>query len=97
MPYVLVFNQKEIASRIEDLARYMNLPNPSFNSFLDWVLQLRQDLKIPHTLADLGVSEDLIVDLSQRALVDPTAPTNPRPLDQASLEHLFTQAITGKI
>jgi hypothetical protein len=97
MPYVLVFNQKEIASRIEDLARYMNLPNPSFNSFLDWVLQLRQDLKIPHTLAELGVSEDLIVDLSQRALVDPTAPTNPRPLDQASLEHLFTQAITGKI
>ena len=97
MPYVLIFNQKEIEDRITDLARYMNLPNPSFTSFLDWVLQLRQDLKIPHTLAELDVSEDLIVDLSQRALVDPTAPTNPRPLDQDSLEGLFKNAISGQL
>ena len=97
MPYVLLFNQKEISDRIEALARYMNLPNPSFTSFLDWVLKLREDLSIPHTLADLGVKEDHLADLAQRALVDPTAPTNPRPLTQANLELLFTHALNGTL
>ena len=49
MPYVLRANQSVIASRIGLLARYLELPDPSFDSFLDWVLEMR-GLGIPHTL-----------------------------------------------
>ena len=53
MPYVLKRNEKAIKDKITDLSKYLNLPNPSFQSFLDWVIDLRKLLKIPHTLKDL--------------------------------------------
>ena len=52
MPYVLRANQSVIASRIGLLARYLELPDPSFDSFLDWVLEMRAALGIPHACAD---------------------------------------------
>ena len=52
MPYVLRANQSVIASRIGLLARYLELPDPSFDSFLDWVLEMRAGLGIPHAHAD---------------------------------------------
>src|SRR3954452_10279880 len=41
MPYVLVYNRQAIENRIERLAAYIGL-RPSFQVFLDWVLQLRK-------------------------------------------------------
>ena len=52
MPYVLRASQSVIASRIGLLARYLELPDPSFDSFLDWVLEMRAGLGIPHACAD---------------------------------------------
>ena len=53
MPYVLIRNREAIENKIVDLSRYLNLSNPSFNSFLDWILDLRKSLSIPHTLKEL--------------------------------------------
>ncbi|MAD61119.1 MAG: alcohol dehydrogenase [Myxococcales bacterium] len=97
MPYVLMYNRKENEEKLTSLCRYLGLSNPSGERFLEWTLSLREQLKIPHTLADLGVSQEHISDLASRALVDPTAPTNPRTLTQADLEKLFDAAIRGDL
>ena len=52
MPYVLEYNRKAIDERLTRLAAYLGLPNPSFKSVLDWILALRKEIGIPHTLKE---------------------------------------------
>ncbi|MEE8534339.1 MAG: iron-containing alcohol dehydrogenase, partial [Alphaproteobacteria bacterium] len=58
MPYVLDFNRAAIEERLTALARYLDLADPSFDAVKSWVLGLRRDLGIAHTLADLGVRDE---------------------------------------
>ena len=97
MPYVLVFNRSAIEERMTALARYLDLPQPSFQAVLDWILSLRKDIGIPADLAALGVSEDLVGQLAEMAAVDPSAGSNPLPLTVENLTTLFTHAIHGRL
>ncbi len=97
MPYVLAFNADAIEEKMTALARYLDLANPSAKSVLDWVLRLREQIGIQPTLAELGVSEDLIPRLARMALEDPTAPTNPVKLTVENLEGLYARAIRGEL
>jgi len=97
MPYVLMFNRAVVSEPLTELSRYLGLEAPSFDSFLNWVLSLRERIGIPHTLASLNVTEELIPTLATQAIADPTAPTNPRPLSQEHLEELFRRALQGDL
>ena len=97
MPYVLTFNAHVIEEKMTALARYLDLPNPSGKSVQSWVLALRHQIGIPHTLAELGVTEDLIPQIARMAVDDPTAPTNPVKLTVANLEALYASAINGEL
>jgi len=97
MPYVLVFNRSTIEDKMAHLARYLGLPKPGFDGVLNWVLELRRAIGIPHTLAQLNVDDAKLDTLVADAVVDPTAPTNPLPLDAASVRKLYRQALEGKL
>ena len=97
MPYVLTFNAHAIEEKMTALARYLDLPRPSGKSVQDWVLALREQIGIPHTLAELGVTEDLIPQIARMAVDDPTAPTNPVKLTVENLEALYATAIKGEL
>jgi len=96
MPYVLLANRSAVGDKLARVSRYMNLPNPGFGSFLDWVLQLRETIGIPHTLRDIGIDLDQSELVGQMAAVDPTAATNPIALDARQYAALFTRAVTGE-
>ena len=53
MPYVLQRNKLAIEKKIISLSRYLNLEQTNFDGFLKWILDLRTELKIPHTLKEL--------------------------------------------
>ena len=95
MPYVLEFNRPAIEDRMAALARYLDLPDPSFAGVLDWVLDLRERIGIPHALRDIGVDEPYARRLAPMAAADPSSPTNPVPLDAENLEALYLRAING--
>lgn len=97
MPYVLAFNADAIEEKMTALARYLDLPDPSGRSVQNWVLALRAEIGIQHTLAELGVTEDLVPRLAKMAVDDPTAPTNPVKLTVANLETLYSNAINGDL
>ena len=97
MPYVLEFNARAVEEKLTALARYLDLPNPSGASIRKWVLELRETIGIQHTLAELGVTEDLIPRLARMAVVDPTAPTNPVELTVENLETLYARALKGEL
>jgi hypothetical protein len=95
MPYVLLFNRPAIEGKMTSLARYLDLPAPSFQAVLDWILRLREEIGIPPTLAHLGVEEEYIERLAKMAAVDPSSAGNPVPLTVANLQQLYLNAING--
>ena len=95
MPYVLGFNRPAIEEKMAAAARYLGLPDASFGGMLDWVLDLRERVGIPHTLKDIGVDAPHARQLAPMAAADPSSPTNPVPLDAENLEALYLRAIDG--
>lgn len=96
MPYVLVFNRKAIEDKIKRLSAYIGL-RPSFRSFLDWVLELREAIGVPHTLAGLKVDDSKIDTIVAMAPKDPTAGGNPLPLDKRAARTLLRRALEGRL
>ena len=75
MPYVLKFNAPVITERIELLSKYLELENSSFDGFLEWVLHIRSELALPHTLKALDQEFNFEL-LSHMALKDPSTAPN---------------------
>lgn len=96
MPYVLVWNRAAIEQKLERLGAYLGLEQPGFESVLSWILELRQSIGIPSTLAELGVEEKHAATLAPEALADPSTGTNPLPItDAKDFERLFRNCING--
>ena len=95
MPYVLLRNKEVIENKIIDLSRYLNLPQPSFNTFLDWVLELRKSLSIPHTLKELIDDESNFEKMSVMAFNDPSTGSNPIELNDKDFLKLYQQSFDG--
>ncbi len=96
MPYVLVMNRPAIEEKISRLAAYLGL-GASFDAFLEAVLKLRQRLKVPHTLAGLGISGERREKIAEMALVDPTAGGNPLELTRVRALEIFDRALAGRV
>ena len=97
MPYVLTFNKRLIESRIVSICDYLNLEK-NFDSFLNWILDLRKELNIPHKLSDVVESSKIDLDkLSKMALEDPSTPTNPKKMTIDDMRILYEYSISGKL
>lgn len=97
MPYVLAFNRAAIDDKMARLAAYLGLKSPSFTAFLDWVLELRQAIGIPHTLEALGVPLNEMVRLADMAAVDPCAAENPIKMGPAEMRRVLDNAAAGRL
>ena len=97
MPYVLEFNRGAIEAKMARLAAWLGLPDPSFGGVMAWVLALRKEIGIPHTLKDLGVGTDRLDELSVMAAADPSAGGNPIPIGAPELKQMFIACIEGKL
>src|SRR3546814_13831530 len=71
------------------LAAWLGLKNPSFNAVQDWVLALREELKIPAKLDGLGVDGARTDEIAAMAADDPTAPNNPVPAGVPGTRRIF--------
>jgi hypothetical protein len=97
LPYVLAFNRCAIADKTDVIARVLNLPAGGYDGFLTWVLEMRRELGIPHSLAAIGVTADKAEIIGREAAIDPSAGGNPIPVDAAALERIFRAAVDGTL
>lgn len=97
MPYVLVYNRAAIEDRMARLARYLGLAKPGFVATLEWILELREDIGIPHKLAELGVDQARFDELASMAASDPCAPENPVPAGAAEMKGMYLAALEGRL
>ena len=97
MPYVLTFNKSVIKNKIVSICNYLSLNN-SFESFLEWILNLRKDLNIPHKLSDVMECNEIDLDkLSLMAFEDPSTGSNPKKITQEDLKEMYKKSISGEL
>ncbi len=96
MPYVLVRNRESIEKKIEHLSVSMGIKG-GFDGFLDWVLTLRRETGIPHSLAEILSADEVFRDIGRMAVIDPSAGTNPIALDANDYQLLAEAALNGKL
>ncbi len=97
MPYVLSFNKENIEERIISICDYLKL-GKSFDAFLEWILELRKELNIPHKLSDVIETNKMnLNDLSKMALDDPSTSSNPKKLTINDMKVMYEHSISGEL
>ncbi len=94
MPYVLEFNRPAIAAKFDRLAAYLGLSG-GFDGVMEWVLDIRSQIDVPHTLLAFGVDDAQVGAVAKMAAIDPTAATNPLPLTPSGAREIFEAAYQG--
>jgi alcohol dehydrogenase class IV len=97
LPYVLVHNRPTIGAQLPVIARTLNLSGEPFEALLTWVLEFRERLKIPRSLADIGVTLRNPDTIGHEAALDPSAGGNPRPTEAADYARIFRSAVNGDL
>ncbi len=98
MPYVLTFNKDVIEKKIIKICNYLDLQDQSFDSFVNWVLDLRKKLDIPHKLSEVIDKKDFDLDrLSKMALEDPSTGGNPKKLTENDMKIMYQHSMSGEL
>lgn len=96
MPYVLKANRRKIEKDIERAAAYLGIKR-GFNGFLNWILSLRKEIGIPHSLADIGIDTKRLDEVAAMAIKDPSAGGNPIAFTEKQYKSLAKRCVTGEL
>ena len=105
LPYVIKYNAKDpvAAKRYAEIARRMGLPGASekalINSLVEKIDDFNVKLNIPKTLKDFGIEEnefkEKVAKIAELAVGDACTGSNPRAIEPATMEKLFTCTYYG--
>ena len=96
MPYVVKANRRKIDKDIERAAAYLGIKG-GFDGFLKWILALRKEIGIPHTLADIGIDTKRLDEVAAMAIKDPSAGGNPIAFTEKQYKALAKRCVTGDL
>ncbi len=96
MPYVLIANRDAIDQPICRLNRYLDIGG-GFESFLEWVLELRENINIANTLQDIGIDDARLDKIGSMAVADPSAATNPIAHNAETYANIAANAVYGRL
>lgn len=93
LPHVMEYNMSVREEKYAEVARILAPSGPATGAgAIDAVLELRSDIGIDRSITDLGGDGDLLSVLLEDAMADPVNMTNPRPVDQAGFEAMYSAA-----
>lgn len=100
LPYVIAYNSKApgVAERYADIARTMGVTGAGTDELVQGlrakIRAMNDTMGIPNTLKDFGIIEnefkEKIAAIAENAVGDACTGSNPRPIDPATMEKLFT-------
>ena len=96
MPYVVKANRRKIEKDIERAAAYLGIKG-GFNGFLKWILALRKEIGISHTLAEIGIDTKRLDEVAAMAIKDPSAGGNPIAFTEKQYKGLAKRCVTGEL
>ncbi|KAF5038872.1 Aldehyde-alcohol dehydrogenase [anaerobic digester metagenome] len=104
LPVVIDYNRKVCADRYAEIARSVDLPGSTTDeltdAFRDFCTGLNDQLKIPQSLREYGVAEEMFLGnvdrISANAVSDACTGCNPRETGVKEFKTLYTAAFYGK-
>jgi len=102
LPYVMRFNLVSSMDKYIEIAKAMGAkvdrmtPREAAEKAISMVEELARDVKIPSGLAELGLPEEVIPELSKNAVKDACFITNPRDADVEDIAEIFYSALQKK-
>ena len=102
LPYVMKFNLIACVDKYAEIAKAMGAQTNDLSTrekaemAITLVQELSGDLGIPSGLADLGLPEDSIPELSRNAIHDACFITNPRDADEEDIMNIFRSALKAQ-
>jgi alcohol dehydrogenase class IV len=95
LPYALRQNSPAIGERMETLCKFLDIANPSTESFIAYILELRTELGIPHTLVEADILEERVAEIGKIAYADPSTGSNAMVVMAEDFEELFRMCCRG--
>lgn len=97
LPYVIQYNRKNCEDRYGDIAKMLKLEGNTDVELTDLLIKMIDDmndkLAIPHTMKEYGIAEcdfnDNLKFISHNAVLDACTGSNPREIDDETMEKLF--------
>ncbi len=103
LTYAIEYNSKTAPKKYAEIAKQLGLKGSTelelSNSLVALIKTMRINLNVPASLKEFGVNEaeflKRLPNLAKTAVADPCTGTNPRSIDDAAMEKLFTAAYYG--
>ena len=97
LPYALKQNADVIEERMQYLSTVLGLETKGTDAIINYILNLREELNIPNTLAEIEIPVDRAEEIGEMAFKDPSTSSNAKPVTAKDLEQLFRAAVSGDI
>lgn len=103
LPYVIKYNRKACEDRYANIARHIGLKGESERALTDALIDLinkfNKELNIPSSMKEYGIEEDdfkaNLKFIAHNAVLDPCTGSNPREINDETMEKLYTCAYYG--
>lgn len=104
LPYVIQYNSKECKDRYAQIAKTLKLSGNNedelVNALVEMIRELNRSMDIPLSLKGYGVSEEdfraNVKSIAHNAVLDACTGSNPRPIDDATMEKVLEYIYEGK-
>ena len=103
LPYVIKYNRKACEDRYAQIARHIGLKGESerelTDALIDLINKFNKELNIPSSMKEYGIDENEfkanLKFIAHNAVLDPCTVSNPREIDDETMEKLYTCAYYG--
>lgn len=103
LPYVIKYNRKACEDRYANIARHIGLKGESerelTDALIDLINKFNKELNIPSSMKEYGIEEDdfkaNLKFIAHNAVLDPCTGSNPRGINDETMEKLYTCAYYG--
>ena len=103
LPYVIDYNKKNCGERYAKIAKTLNLKGNTTDELVDSLTAMIQEMNkamgIPLSMKEYGIAEEdfkaNVKFISHNAVLDACTGSNPRPVDDATMEKIFTCVYYG--
>ncbi|MFQ9727138.1 MAG: iron-containing alcohol dehydrogenase [Clostridium perfringens] len=103
LPYVIKYNRKACEDRYANIARHIGLKGESerelTDALIDLINKFNKELNVPSSMKEYGIDENEfkanLKFIAHNAVLDPCTGSNPREIDDETMEKLYTCAYYG--
>ncbi|GAA0119030.1 iron-containing alcohol dehydrogenase [Clostridium perfringens] len=103
LPYVIKYNRKACEDRYAQIARHIGLKGESerelTDALVDLINKFNKELNIPSSMKEYGIDENEfkanLKFIAHNAVLDPCTGSNPREVDDETMEKIYTCAYYG--